>query len=108
MKAAHHSGDYATNRNMVCRIANANPAAVCWRDGLTLDQHPPHRNGDRPKWTGGHTVDGDPRARPWLRVTQRPPAGSWIAPEASTCNYSNGARRTNKLRANPTSRRWLT
>ena len=87
--------------------AGTDPHAICWRDGLTLDQHRAHHNGTRPTWTAGHTVDGDPVPRLWLDVRHRPPVGSWLALEASTCNYANGARRTNRLRANPQSKQWL-
>lgn len=106
MKAAHHSGRYHHDARKVRTAADATPLAICWRDGLTLAQHPPHHNGNQPRWTAGHTIDGAANARPWLRVTERPPAGPWLAPEASTCNYSNGARRTNTQRANPQSRNW--
>jgi hypothetical protein len=108
MKPAHRRGTYQHNRNRVVATANSTPHAVCWRDGLTLAAHPPHRNGDPAKWEGGHTIDGAVNAPAWLNVTRRPPPGPWIAPEASTCNRSNGAHRTNTLRANPRSRTWLT
>ncbi len=107
MTGAHHRGSYPRRAEAVRTAANSTPLALCWRDGLRLDQHPPHRDGSPARWTAGHTVDGDPHAQPWLIVTRRPPAGSWLAAEASTCNYANGARRTNKQRANPRSRDWL-
>ena len=107
MKAAHHRGSYQATRDAVVNRANANPNAICWRDGLTLAQHPPHRTGKPATWTGGHTIDGWADAPAWLNVTRRPPAGAWIAPEASTCNAAAGASRNNALKANPQSRRWL-
>ncbi len=107
MTGRHHRGTYPNAARRVCALANANPAAICWRDGLTLDQHPPHADGSRPTWTGGHTVDGWIDAPPWYNVTRRPPPGPWIAAEASTCNYAAGAGRTNTLRLNPTSRPWF-
>lgn len=106
MTGSHHRGRYTAYRKQLMQLAAVTPDAVCWRDGLTLAQHPPHRDGTPAKWTAGHTVDGDPHAMPWLHPTRQPPAGSWLALEASTCNYANGARRTNKFRANPQSRRW--
>ena len=106
-KPAHHRGTYQITRDLVVALANANPRAVCWRCGHTIDRHRPHHNGDAAKWEGGHTIDGWANARPWLAVEQRPRPGAWIAPEASTCNRSNGAHRTNTLRANPQSRRWI-
>lgn len=107
MASSHHRGRYTIYRKQLLQAAALSSFAVCWRDGLTLDQHPPHRNGNRPTWTAGHTVDGDPNAQPWLDPTRPPPPGSWLALEASTCNYANGAHRTNRLRANPRSRNWL-
>ena len=106
MKPAHHRGSFANDGAKVRAAANATPLAVCWRDGHTLAAHPPHRNGDPPKWEAGHTIDGA-AGPPWLRVTERPPPGAWLAPEASTCNRSNGAHRTNRFRANPQSQNWL-
>lgn len=107
MNRPHYQGQFASYRKQLMQLAAMTPTAICWRDGLTLEQHPPHKDGTPAKWTAGHTIDGDPTATPWLNVDRRPPAGSWLALEASTCNYANGARRTNKLRANPRSRRWL-
>ena len=107
MKKAHHAGTHEVVARKVCATAKANPNAVCWRDGLTLDQHAPHHDGTPAYWTGGHTVDGYPNAPAWLDVTRKPPPGPWIAPEASTENYAHGANKTNKLRTNPHSRPWL-
>lgn len=107
MKKPHHSGTYQVVGERIRASAKANPRAICWRDGLTLDQHPAHADGSRPYWTAGHTVAGYRDAPGWYAVTQRPPSGPWLAAEASTCNYSAGARHTNKLRANPHSETWF-
>jgi len=107
MRPRHHAGTFHTSSAAVRQLANANPGTVCWRCGLTIDQHPPHHDGRRPTWTGGHTIDGWIDAPPWYEVTRRPPPGPWIAPEASTCNYAAGAGRTNTLRLNPNSRDWF-
>jgi hypothetical protein len=107
MKHPHHAGTYAANARKVRDAAKANHNTVCWRDGLPLDQHEPHHDGTPAYWTAGHTQDGDATATPWTNPTQQPPAGSWLAPEASTCNYSHGATQTNQLRNNPHSRPWL-
>ena len=103
----HYRGNYDQQARALKAAANANPRTRCWRDGLTLDQHPPHRDGRRPTWQAGHTVDGHRNSPAWLDVEHPPPPGAWLAAEASTCNTSNGAHRTNKLRANPQSRQWL-
>ena len=108
----HYTGNYNRDRDTLVARGNANPAAVCWRDGLTLAQHPDHKTGKRPTWTGGHHPDGIPHAHVWRDITRAPTpaeldAAHWLLLEASTCNYANGARRTNDRRANPQSRRWL-
>jgi hypothetical protein len=90
-KGPHHRGSYDRLARMVRAAARSTPAAVCWRDGYTLAQHPRRRDGSPPKWTAGHTVDGAVNAPPWLNVTMQPPPGSWLAPEVSRCNYSAGA-----------------
>jgi hypothetical protein len=84
---------------MVRTVAQADPLAVCWRDGLTLEQHGRHRDGSPPTWTAGHTVDGAVNAAPWLQVRRCPPPGAWLAPEASTCNFAAGATYGNTGRA---------
>lgn len=83
-KAPHHRGGYHVNARRVRQMANANPDTRCWRCGLTLAQHPPHKNGTPAKWTAGHVVDGQ--------------VGGPLAPEASTCNYSAGATAGNQRR----------
>jgi len=103
-KPAHRRGTYQVASRQIRQAANANPLAICWRDGFTLAQH----TGDGLTWTAGHTIPGSPHARPWLEVTRRPPPGDWLAPEVSSCNYSAGARQVNESKANPRSRRWLT
>ena len=107
MAGPHHEGPYRWNAKRVRDAANANPATICWRCQRTLDEHPHARDGTRPRWTAGHTIDGDPAARPWLDVTRRPPAGSWLAPEASCCNYAAGAGRRNRWAGNPRSETWF-
>ena len=79
-------------RRAVRRAASCTPHAICWRCGRTLAQHEPHRNGKPAEWQGGHTIDGV-NGPAWFDVTRRPPKGlALIAPEASTCNTSAGAR----------------
>lgn len=89
---SHYAWPYQLRAAAVRRSANANPAHLCWRCGRTLAQHPPHKDGRRPRWQAGHTVDGDSSAP--------------LAAEASTCNLSEGAKAGNVKRALPTSRRW--
>ena len=102
MKKPHHSGTYHQDSRKLVALARANdPYTVCWRDGLPLDHHPAHHNGKPPTWTAGHTIDGNSAATPWTNVTQQPPPGNWLAPEASTCNYSHGNNQPN-----PHSRNW--
>ena len=93
-KPAHHSGSYHVRSRRLVAEARARDRAAdlgvgshvrCWRCGLTLAEHEPHRDGTRPKWTAGHTRDGDPSAP--------------LAAEASTCNYREGAKHGNRLRA---------
>ncbi len=83
-KGAHHRGDYHVRARRVRDQANTDPTTTCWRCGHTLAQHPPHRDGKPATWTAGHTVDGDSSAP--------------LAPEASTCNYSAGAKAGNARR----------
>ena len=93
-KAPHHAGNYHVQAQRVRDAANADPYAICWRDGLTLAQHPPHADGSRPTWTAGHTIMGAANSQAWLNVRQRPPVGAWLAPDASVCNYAdNGTHR---------------
>jgi hypothetical protein len=100
VRGAHHRGSYARRARLVRTVAEADPLAVCWRDGLTLGQHHRRRRDDAPPtWTAGHTVDGAVNAPPWLQVRRCPPPGSWLAPEVSTCNYSAGATLGNTGRA---------
>lgn len=108
----HYGGRYDLDRRRLVALCNATPAAVCWRDGLTLEQHRPHRTGKAAHWTAGHHPDGCRHTAVWLQVTRQPTATElhqawWLLPEVSTCNYANGARRGNDRRANPQSRKWL-
>jgi hypothetical protein len=99
----HYRGDYDRQRAALLDMASRHPDAHCWRDGHTLAAHPPHRDGTPATWTAGHTIDGQPGPA-WLHPHTPPLAGPWLALEASTCNYANGARRSNRRRANPRSR----
>jgi hypothetical protein len=83
-KPRHYQGQYWLRSRIVRATANADPTTRCWRCGLTLAEHKPHKNGTPAKWTAGHTRDGDPTAP--------------LAPEASTCNFTAGARHGNDLR----------
>jgi len=76
---------------LVRDAANADPNTRCWRCGRRLTDHPPHKTGAAPTWHAGHTIDGQ-LGRPWLKVTEPPPEGPWLAAEASTCNVTAGAR----------------
>lgn len=77
----HYSGDYPARARRVRQAAAANPATRCWRCDRTLDQHPPGPGGRPPRWTAGHTIDGDSSAP--------------LAPEVDTCNFAAGARLRN-------------
>lgn len=77
-KPAHHRGTYDRDSRRIVAAANADPATRCWRDGLTLAQHPRHKTGRSAFWTAGHIHAGI--------------VGSPLAPEASTCNYRHGGR----------------
>lgn len=87
-KPAHRRGTYHVASRQIRQAANANSNTKCWRCGLTLSEHAPHHDGKPAKWTAGHLRDGDPL--------------SPMMPEASTCNYSAGARG----KASRTTRRW--
>jgi hypothetical protein len=88
-QAHHDTPEYRRARRLVVTAARANPHAVCWSDGLTLDQHEP---GPTRRWSGGHTIDGV-NGPAWLDVERPPPAGQpWIAPEVLRCNIRRGNR----------------
>ena len=86
MKPEHRQGTYHVDSRKVRDAANTHPGTVCIRCGRTLGQHDPHKNGKPARWTAGHTVPKSTTYALWLTVTQRPPAGDWLGPEASTCN----------------------
>lgn len=90
-KAPHHTGTHQVRARKVTTAAKADSTTRCWRCGLTLDAHEPHRNGKRPWWTAGHVRDGDPT--------------SPLAPEASTCNYRAG-RALQETPTRRTTRTW--
>jgi hypothetical protein len=77
-KPAHYRGSYHVRSRALVAAAKANPATKCWRCGLTILEHEPHKSGRAAYWTAGHVRDGDPT--------------SPLLPEASTCNYIAGAR----------------
>jgi hypothetical protein len=88
----HRDRRYVVLGQRVIDLANANPHAVCWRDGWTLEQHRVRFPGRRLKWHRGHTRKGSRTWQPWLNVTQQPPDGDWLAPEISACNIGHGNR----------------
>ena len=97
MKAPHHAGRYHAASKRMRDRANADPHTTCWRDGLTLDEHPGWQS-----WTCGHVDD--------LELYRHNPSpyamtidGRLCAPEASRCNYSAGAGKGNER--NPHSER---
>lgn len=108
VRKLHHRGRYPTVAAWLRRVAAADPRAVCWRDGLRLDQHPHHQGKAKPRWTAGHTIDGSTTWRVWTKVTEVPPPGDWLAPEVSGCNFGAGAVLGNTGRtptSNPHARR---
>lgn len=88
VKPLHYQGRYHVQARHVRQAANNNPNTRCWRCGLTLQQHAPHKSGQPAKWTAGHLIDSDPT--------------SPLLPEASTCNYKAGARHGNAQRTDLT------
>ena len=86
-KAAHHMGTYHVRARQIREQANASPVTICWRCGLRLDQHPPTKTGRPPRWTAGHVEDDNGNHT------------GHLAPEANTCNFTEGARKGNRLRA---------
>lgn len=100
----HRTWRYTRAAKAVRNAANANPNAVCWRDGNTLAEHQ-RRNPNRIiTWHAGHTRPASTSWTPWLQVTKQPPPGDWLAPEASLCNQSSA--HTERRRSNRTSRPW--
>lgn len=93
MTGPHHRGQYQQAAARVRARAYANPDTRCWRCGLRLHDHAPHRNGTPARWTAGHVIDGL--------------VGGPLLPESSTCNTSAGAAYGNRRRRPiPTSRPW--
>lgn len=70
--------------------------AVCWRDDRVLADHPPHHDGRPPFWTAGHVDRDHPSPHTLDGVIAID--GWWVAPEASTCNFREGARQGNRRR----------
>jgi hypothetical protein len=62
-KPKHYAGSYQVDARNVKHAAAANPLTLCWRCHRTLDQHPPHRNGNPAYWTAGHTQHGSHTAQ---------------------------------------------
>ena len=89
-KRAHYKGSYARRAALVRAAAYANPATVCRRCGLTLEQI--RRRNPKATWDAGHVIDG---------MVDGP-----LAAECSRCNRSAGAIARNNAIAEPTSRRW--
>ena len=87
---AHYGGDYNRRAALVRAAAYANPATLCRRCGLTLEQV--RRRNPKATWDAGHVVDG---------LVDGP-----LAAECSPCNRSAGAIRRNNMIAEPTSRQW--
>src|SRR5262245_19553682 len=102
----HRDRRYVKASTLIRSLANGTPTAVCWRCGRTLAEHPPHKNGRAASWHTGHTVDGSTSWQVWAHVSRVPTPGDWLAPEASTCNTSDGAAYGNRRRE-PSSG-WLT
>lgn len=78
MAGVHHTGPYRSRARAVVAAANADPSTLCWRCKRTLAQHPPHKTGQQARWTAGHINDGQ--------------INGPLLPEASTCNYTAGAK----------------
>ena len=95
----HHDERYQRWGRQLRAAATADPSAVCWRGGHTMQVHQQLHPGRRLTWTAGHTQQGSITWQPWTAITAVPPAGDWLAPEVSSCNYKH-----NQRRANPTSR----
>ena len=77
-KGAHHTGAYQKMARQVVLAARADVTTRCWRCGLMLHEHAPHKNGRLAFWTAGHVVTGE--------------VLSPLLPEASTCNFTAGGR----------------
>lgn len=85
----HHRGRrYNAESARLRRLANANPNAICWRDGMTKAEHEQANPAGDNRWTAGHTVDGSTTWRTWAWVTEIPEPGDWLAPEIARCNIA--------------------
>lgn len=109
-RARHYAGTYQVDARNVKHAATANPLTLCWRCHRTLDQHPPHHNGNPAYWTAGHTQHGSTTAQPWTAplITRahcdQAAHGDYLAPEASVCNY--GAKDSTPVERIATTRHW--
>ena len=101
----HQRRAYVLGSAQVRAAALNDPRSICWRCGLTLQEHMPHRNGKPAFWTAGHTIDGAD-SQPWLHPRVQPPDGPWLAAEASTCNFAAGAVAGNAARQPDTEYDW--
>ncbi len=90
MSAIHKDRRYVKAARIIRLYANADPRAVCWRDGWTLAEHQAKYPDRNITWHAGHLIDGSTNWWPWFHVTIRPPEGDWLAPEASCCNIAAG------------------
>lgn len=96
----HHSGSFSQQARLMRNAAHADPTTTCWRDGLTLAEHPVGA-----RWTCGHVDDAE------LYRLHPSPHARWIdgrlcAPECSGCNYKHGAAKGNRMRSHTTTRNW--
>lgn len=89
-KPHHRGARYRQGRRILQAAGRANPAAICWRCGKRLAEHPPHIDGKPQTWQAGHTIDGSTTWQVWPHVTTPPPPGDWLALEASRCNIAAG------------------
>jgi hypothetical protein len=55
-------GTHRTKAKALTDRAYANPSAVCWLCGKTLQQGPRYRDGRPSTWHADHVVPGDPRS----------------------------------------------
>src|SRR5690554_1115702 len=83
----HHKGRrYTRTAAQLRQAANRNPDAICWRCGLTRQQHLERWPDRHHAWHAGHTLDGSTTWQPWTSITQQPPPGDWLAIEDAYCN----------------------
>ncbi len=103
MSAIHKGRRYAKAARIIKLYCDADPNAICWRDGLTMAQHRDLYPDRKLTWTAGHMVKGSDSWWPWFHVTIQPTPGDWLAPEVSTCNI---IAENEHRRADPHTERW--